>query len=130
MQYLEEMENTEVKEVVELTTLSLVAVKDEDIDISDLPSFSAHKMCVRIVEFDTHLFGTMFGLAYLIDHEDGTYSISNEFPLSMINEVKWELLNELDSISDDYVCWGLPASVLKQAEHEKVLSETQNGYYQ
>lgn len=122
------MENRETKDIVLLDGLTMVAERDEDIDISDLPSFSAHKMCVRIVEFDTHLLGTMFALANVIDHEDGTYSTSKEFPLSMVSGTIHELLSELNALDDECVCWGLPAVTLKQAAQKDVLTGGKNGY--
>ncbi|MCY9861588.1 hypothetical protein OTK49_03525 [Vibrio coralliirubri] len=117
------------KDNINVLDLPLVAVRSSDVDINCIPCFGAYERCARIVKLDSGLLGAIYGLVYMLDYEDGTYSISEEFPVSMICDTPLEVISQINSLDDSFVCWGVSVDMLRAAAAKDVLIKGLDGYY-
>ncbi|ELP5902736.1 hypothetical protein QTV49_004780 [Vibrio vulnificus] len=110
------------------------------INDADLPSFSANDESesillipqgifaldkeFRIVELDTHLLGTFFALALVMDLGDGTYKLDGNFSVRLSGERLGEIKEAIISLGKDHTECGYSSDSIKESLSKPYLVET------
>lgn len=108
------------------------------INYEDLPSFSANDESellppkgifaldkeFRIVEIDTHLLGTFFALALVMDLGDGTYKLDGDFPVRLSGDSLGEMKEAISSLSEEHIEYGHSTGAIKESLSKSYLVET------
>ncbi|MDS1821175.1 hypothetical protein QX249_10925 [Vibrio parahaemolyticus] len=110
------------------------------INDEDLPSFSANDESeselllpkgifvfdkeFRIVELDTHLLGTFFALALVMDLGDGTYKLDRDFSVRLSGDNLSEMKEVISGLRQDHIEYGHSSGTIKESLSKPYLVET------
>lgn len=84
----------------------------------------------RIVEIDTHVLGTFFVLALVMDLDNGTYKLDRDFPLRLSGDNLREIKEAISNLGKNHIEYGHSSVIIKESLSKSYLVETElSGVY-